>query len=222
MSFENFVKKLTARPSLLLLVGKPASGKSVLIRYLMYIYTKLNYFKYGIVYTPTKLSRDHDYIDEKYIIEDYSEEHLKNYTDRIKTQIKKTGKKHDSFIIFDDNFGNLNFYSPFFSNLLAIHRHLGITIIISSQYLNGFGSSTQLRECCQFAFIFRTAYKRSIKALFELCGHFFDHIDDFKHTLQDMTNEEHTCMLYINSQSTEEESYFPLKASIAPKFLMKY
>ncbi len=62
-------------PSIIILSGKPQSGKSYLIKYFMY--EQRNVFDYGIVLTKTKFNDGYNYISSKYIHPDYDEKAIK-------------------------------------------------------------------------------------------------------------------------------------------------
>jgi hypothetical protein len=103
-------------PLIYLFVGKCASGKSVAIKNLIYNYSKLNYFKFGIAIVPSKFNSGYDYLPDKYVIESYDEAYLKNYFNKLREFKKKSGFIPTNFLILDDILGSINLYSSWWQH----------------------------------------------------------------------------------------------------------
>src|ERR1700678_4112711 len=86
-------------PSIIILAGKPKSGKSYLIKY--YMYEHRNVFDFGIVFTKTKFDDGYNYISSKFIHPDYDESIIISLM-KIQEDLVKKGIKKNAFIIFDD------------------------------------------------------------------------------------------------------------------------
>lgn len=216
---------LTKKPVISLMIGRPNSGKTQALRFLMYNLAIRGHYRYGIAFSPTAhISGDLSHLPKRVVIRRYSEEYLERYVTAISDWAESTGKKPpNSFIILDDCLGAINWYSPFISNLLSVHRHLGLSIFVCSQYTAGFGSSPLLRECLSVAFLWPTNYAKSLKHFYDLCGSICKDRDEFERLFHQVTSSEpHTALLYLNGHDTPEKCYYHFRASIAPAFQIKF
>lgn len=206
----NFQLK-TDRAYVYLIVGRPGSGKTHCLKSIMYDFAKMGHFKFGIVYTQNKMNSDLDFVPEKSIHDDLTEEKLQEYISKMMKYREKTKKElPPSFMIFEDMIGskNLNLYSDVVSKLLILHRHLNISIFFLSQYLGGkSASSTLLREVTNYAIIFNTRFLNSKEFLFKSCGQHFKKADEFYDLLDRATAEKHRALLYDSSKDRIEEAY---------------
>ena len=131
-------------PSLIIIAGKPKSGKSYLIKYLMYQMRKK--FDYGIVFTRTQFTHDMNYISPEYVHNNYYEDKLKNLM-KIQSEVVRMGLNKQAFVLFDDCLST-EFSSQLFIDLITQHRHFKITPILSTQYL--FKLNPTIRECASY------------------------------------------------------------------------
>jgi hypothetical protein len=184
-------------PSVIILAGKPQSGKSYLIKYFMYEHRKV--FDYGIVLTKTKFNDGYNYIPSNYIHPDYDDTKIKSLM-KIQADLHHKGVKKNAFIILDDCLTSET-NSQTFTDLITQHRHYNITVIISTQYI--YKINPTIRECTNYAIIFRPSTDRSIKALFESYGSHFNKLDDFKKYVIENTGEYQFVFVDVNSQSDE-------------------
>ncbi len=217
----NFI--IPEKPLIYLMLGKPGLGKTVNIKNLIYNYSKKNYFKFGICYVATKFNHSYDFLPDNYVYENYNDNHLKKYIDKLKEYKKKKGFIPNSFICIDDNAGNMNLYSPLWTSLITTFRHLNLTIILGVQSLScKGGASTLLRQCVNVAFLYRTVYHDTLYALYESFGGLCDDYHEFSKMFLQVTSEKHTCLMFINDRKSKDESYYSYKADVAPEFKLKY
>lgn len=210
-------------PNIFVLIAKPGSGKSYLIKHIMYQYAKQNYFKNAIVFSSTaEINDDYDYLPEDKLML-YDEDTLMKYVDKLRDYRKKNKKlPPPSCIIIDDSLGSVNFYTPKFSNFLACYRHYNLTIILSAQYLMGYGSSTLIRESTTCAFMFNTTFNKSIKGLYESYGQMFDSYDEFYHYFKQITSQKFHVMMYLGGQKDKENTYFDFICPETPPFKLNF
>jgi len=218
----NFI--LPEKPLIIACLGKCGTGKSHLIKSMMYNYAKKTYFKFGIAIVPTKFNHSYDFINDKYVIENYSETYLKNYIDKLKNYKKTRGYLPPNFIILDDTLACVNLYSSLWTHLISTYRHLNLTIILGTQSLSARGGvSTLLRQMVNMAFLFRTVYKDTIKACAEAFGNLCDDYHEFEDMFLQTTSVKHTCLLFVNDKPSKEESYYSYIApSSTPNFRLKF
>ena len=61
-----------SRAQIISLIGTCGSGKSFLLRNLIYQFSKTNMFKFGTVFTGTSFNTDYDFMPEDSVHDDYS------------------------------------------------------------------------------------------------------------------------------------------------------
>ena len=197
-----------SRQNIFVLVGKQGSGKSYMLRNLLYNFTKQNIFQFGVCFTGTAFNTDYDFLPEDAVHSDYSEERLQQYINKIKEWMKsnKNKKPPPSFLILDDLLGKIKLSSPIFANLISTYRHYNMSVFITSQYMVK-NISTLLRELADYAFIFKTKFKNSRIALYESFGQMLDNQDMFNSYLDKATEQQYHCLLYNANTDNKAESY---------------
>lgn len=215
---------LPQKPLIITILGKPGTGKTYLIKSLIYQYSKIKYFKFGICICRTKFNHGYDYIPDKYVYDNYDENFLTNYFTKLKQYKEKTGKIENNFLIIDDCLGSINFYSPFWSHLISCFRHYRVTIFLAAQSITGRSStSSLLRECTNLSYMFKTVYQPSIHALYESYGGLMDNYQEFQDTLFAVTEQKHHCLMFANDRDGKDNSYFSYVApENVPDFKLKY
>ena len=81
--------KLLDRPSIILLVGRPASGKTTALEPIIHQIVKMKKPSFGHFYVSTKFSGDFDFVPDENVFEDYTQEHLEKYVLKIKAWKKR-------------------------------------------------------------------------------------------------------------------------------------
>lgn len=198
-------------PKIVVSVGKPKSGKSNAVRYLL-LKNILNkkFFKFGIVFTRTKFNDDYSYIPEKYVYTEFKPEILKKYMNGLEKLKKKTGKIPPNFVIFDDQQGLLNRNDAVLVNYISSHRHFSSSLFFNFQYL--FGASPILRNCTTHAILFNSKGLRTINGLFENFGMLFDNLQQFKEYFLKNTKKKYTAILYEQDENKLKNNYKKFKA----------
>ena len=132
--------EIDLKNKLISLIAKRNSGKSYLLRYMVKI-QKHDFDKIFII-CPTNIINDfYKNITEKdNIFNEYNElwmeSLIKNMTD-INSRLEHEKKRKNVLLILDDLVADIRFASCKSLKLLAIRgRHIGISIIMTSQYIN--------------------------------------------------------------------------------------
>lgn len=205
-------------PGFTIVVGKPASGKTFMLRYLLMLdhpdYSAAP-IKYGIVFTTTKFNRSYETImPAEYVHSAYNPEALQALLD-IQAQ---TEGRHRAFVIFDDCLDQKAFASQLFLNLATTFRHYSIDIYILTQYIYRVPPTT--RECATRVAMFRTTTERSIMACYESFGTYFENFKAFKEYIINNTGG-HQFVWYIANSSAEtvDQVYHPC---VCPSTLPDY
>lgn len=216
--------ELPLKPEIIVLLGRPASGKSYCIKSMIYSWAKANHMKFGLCVCPTAFNGDYSYLPDKWVWDEYDEDKLARYVERLREKTKKLGKEKmpPNFVILDDLLGKINWNSKFWTSWIATFRHTNTTLLISAQSLKGKGTSTLLRDCTSRALMYYTNFKSAVEGLFDAYGQIFPNIDEFKKAYRDMTREKHQCMVYVNNQDSFDDSYFSLIAAPVEDFKLEY
>ena len=117
-----------------LIISKTMSGKSVLIRNLLYNLLNTYDISFIVLFSETaglKCENEYEFIGKKNIME-YSETKLKKIMKYQDKKITKTNKNY-GIIIFDDITGDSKRF-PQINKLFAQSRHLNITTLAGFQY----------------------------------------------------------------------------------------
>ena len=152
------------RPAFTILLGKPASGKSHLLKYLLlldHLDDNDDPIQYAIVFTNTKFNHQWtELFPQEYVHPHYDPAVLQALMD-----IRAENSHNRVAVIFDDCLDQKAFASQLFLNLSTQYRHFNINLFISTQYL--YRIPPVVRECASRVAIFRLTTERSLKAAFE-------------------------------------------------------
>lgn len=192
-------------PSIFIISGVCGSGKSHLLKYLLYSRTidstlsKKDKFQQILVFTGTKYNGFFDFLPSKYVMQGYSESKLKKYHDYLMKkaeQCKKQGKEMpQNAIVFDDIAGLLNSRTGFFTNMISTFRHTNTSIFILIQYLVN-ACSPAMRSLANYVFAFADSTERARKNLFDLMGSGCNDPKEFTKLFSKTTEEEYTALLF--------------------------
>ena len=153
-----------------ILVGKPNSGKSYLLSYLLLPNHKeysTEPFHYIICFTTTKFNRAWtEILPEEYVHPKYDADVLQFILD-----IQSQNTHIKAAIIFDDCLNDAAFKSQLFTNLVTTYRHYNLSVFISTQYL--YKVTPTICECANRVALFRTKTDRSLRAAYESFGAYF-------------------------------------------------
>lgn len=210
-------------PLIYLFVGKPASGKSVAIKNLIYNYSKLGYFKFILAVVPSKFNSGYEYLPDKYVIENYDEKYLQNYFNKLRDFKKKNGFIPENALILDDILGSINLYSPFWQHFFSTYRHYKTTVIFGSQTITGKGAiSTLLRQVCNICCMYRNVFQDNIEQLYKAFGGLMEDYDEFKNTFLSITSERYHSLMFVNDKDSKENTYYDYISDVAPNFKLNY
>jgi hypothetical protein len=189
----------------------------------MYYYLKQNYFKFGMVISRTKFNGDYDWCPDEYVKDEYDEQKLQQYINKLRMYKKSKGYVPPSFLILDDVLGAVSVYSNFWTQLISQFRHFNLTLIIASQSITSKLTSTLLRECVNISVMFRSVFKNTIVASFESFGQLFENYDEFLNLYLKITGQKYHALLFINDKDSKEQSYFDYIAPPnTPEFKIKF
>ena len=212
-------------PGLTIITASCGSGKSHLIKYLLYAKSIQRQFDYCFVFTNT--TEDYEFVDPTHVIlplsSDFVEEKLINILRIQKLNGGATGTGNRCILIFDDCLGSIRFDSKVFTILNTQYRHFNVGLIYSTQYPNKLPPT--IRECAYSAVIFKQHTLRSINANYESFGQrFFNTLKEFKSYI-DSNTDNYSFVLVNNRASTNQfaDCYKVLKAPAKiPHFYLNF
>lgn len=205
-------------PSVIIIAGKPGSGKSHVIRYFMYNNRKN--FDFGIVMCKTNFNNSYEYLPEKYVHSNYNDEKIRKLMN-LQSSLIKEGIHKKAFIIFDDCLTS-EFNNQTFTDLITQHRHYNITCIISTQYI--YKINPTIRECANYAIVFRQSTRKSVEAIYQTFGQMFYGINEFQNFINENTGNFSFIFCDINNTSEKIEDIYKIYKvpEHIPKFELKY
>jgi hypothetical protein len=196
-------------PSLIIFNGVPNSGKSYLMKYLVYMLATKRELDFVIVFSPSKFNGCWDCIDQEYVFSMYDEETLMRLLEIQQTEKKKT------LVIFDDCIGSADFNKKFFTSFIATYRHYNIGVWISTQ--NVCKVPPIVRDSCTHSVIFECYAKTQLEGLYNSYGIHFETIKKWKDYIVNNCKN-HQFILYTKKPNGEPV-YQVLKAPPkVPKF----
>lgn len=157
-------------PANILWLGATNSGKTYAFREYYKKYWK-HQMRLTYVISPTAIYSD-DFkgiIPDKYILSDMTlaKSKIQEIAEFCKTQ-KLKDKNYPVMLVIDDGLGVVNFNEAYFCNLIAMSRHINLTIVIMMQNLTKY-LSPALRNNLGYIFTSKIA-DANLKCLYELAG----------------------------------------------------
>lgn len=222
-TIKSFQLKKIMPGSILALIGKRGTGKSVAVKSLCYHFRHIPHF---VVISKTEKDNAFfsDFIPESCIYHKWEQNLLAKIFQVQSNLIKKYGKsdaRTHMVLIIDDYLCDKKIWKiPEVDELFMNGRHKNITFMFTMQY--PMGISPGLRDNIDFSFVYKQNTDNLKKKIFENYVGIFDKLKEFK-TVLDATTVQHTCLVANNSkentEGTIESTIFRYKAPYnLPKF----
>jgi len=160
------IQQIFQTPCTILIVAKRFSGKSHLLKWIIYNLIKAGRFDGGMIFSQTaSTSNEYDFIPEDYIHDTFDPEVLEKLFEKQKESYSK-GKKSQIFVILDDYIGSLNINTPIIKTICSVGRHVGITVFLSSQKFTS-EISPLIRDNCDYFLCFKQSNTKVLKLIYE-------------------------------------------------------
>lgn len=208
--------------SVSVLIGKRGSGKSFLMRNIMYAHRNI---PRGIVVSGTENVNKFfgDFIPPSYIYTRFDSDKLASILDMQEQEIKQNGKRPSNhmFLILDDVLGEgANIWKdPSIRRIFFDGRHYNLTVFICIQYSLVFPPS--FRSNIDFCFIFSEVIHGNKKRLYEhFCG-MFETYKEFDNVLKQTTIDRESMVVKMSQNANTsriEDMVFWYKAVKTPSF----
>jgi hypothetical protein len=215
------------KDSVVLFIGKRCTGKSWLVRDLMYHHKSL---PIGTVISGTESANAFygNIIPSIFIHPEYTENIIKNVIKRqklciskIKKQVMKQGNSlinPNAFLILDDClYDNSWVRSKHIRTLFMNGRHYKLLFIITMQY--ALGIPPNLRTNVDYVFILRENIVQNRKRLYESFAGMFPNLNVFNQVMDQCTENYECLVVHNNAKSNKlEDQVFWYKAKLCPPF----
>lgn len=181
--------------SKILVVGKPGSGKSVLIKDI--VKTFANKYPIGVVFSGTEENNKFysEMFQELFIFNGYSEETMKQISERQKLA-QKNCKNPKLMLIIDDCSDDPKFFRrPLFQKFLKMGRHMDIMFVLAIQYCNDINSV--LKGLFDYLFIFREPNPENRKKIYNNYAGITESLQNFCDLMDQLTGD-YTSMVVNN------------------------
>ena len=189
-----------------IIVGRPHSGKSHLIRYLIYEICNSSHVDMVLLFSKSSGTPQYSYIPSQWQYDGFDIAKLQQIYN-MQRSLQKSGYRPLSLlIIFDDCIDQQN-RSQLFLDFINNHRHLNMSIIYSLQFLSN-NISTNFREVVNRAFIFKQDSENSLKACREAFTPWIDR-ERFRSANFDLTK--YSCLLVNKDEMTCESTRAPAR-----------
>jgi hypothetical protein len=152
-------------PSFCLLIAKRNSGKSHMIKHILYTLAKNNKFDFCLVVTATKFTGEYGAIvGERNVFDTFSMEWFNALLNAQQTSIKRN-KSCRCLLILDDVLGSLGMQSPTLTKIAIAGRHYQLTVMLASQQLTK--TPTVFRTNADYVFLLGPFPQGHTKIIFE-------------------------------------------------------
>jgi hypothetical protein len=203
-------------PSIHIFPASPGSGKSYLIKFLVYLLSKKKQIDYWVVFCGTAFNDSYSFIPEGYVFTNYDENVLGNC---LRFQSQST-KKPSLGIIFDDciSFETDMRRGRIISKLFTEFRHYNCTVFVATQYM--YRLPPVVRESAAYYWLFPQRTNRSWGVIYEVVGsNNFENFNEFKKFVLTETSKERYTVVFCDRVKGIFESF---KASRIPDFFLEY
>lgn len=201
----------------MVIIGRPFSGKSFLIRYLLY--AKKHIFPVGAVMSTTEGANQFysKIFPPTFIYDKLNRERMSDFKTRQVLARRHLDNPWGVYIFDDVTDDPTELTKPIFMDFFKNGRQWTMWLIIALQY--GLDLKPGIRNCIDGCFIFREPNIKSRQTLFENYAGIVGDFSTFCELMDELTEEYHA--LYIHNRSTSnklEDCVYFFKAPTVPDF----
>ena len=190
--------------SKIVIIGKPATGKSILIRDIVKAYR--HQLPVAKVFSGTE-ENNHFYSEvfpDLYIHSEYSEKEMEDFAKRQKLAMRNNPDNAKGLLIIDDCSDDPKFFNrPLFQKFYKNGRQWEMMFILALQY--GMDIRPVIRTNIDYVFIFREPNERNRKALHTNYAGILGSYEDFCDVMDQIT-EDHTALVIDNREQSNNIS----------------
>lgn len=221
LSIQKFNIREMQLNSKVAVIGKPGTGKSSLLKDLLYQHRSK--FPIGLIMSETnQMSGDFKgMVPDLYVYDEYNQESMDNLVLRQKRMVRLNGEGHVdnfAFALVDDCMDDTSWVNhKTTKGIFKNGRHWDLFFLLAMQYCLGIPPT--LRTCLDYIFILREPNIRNRKQLWENYASIFPTFAMFCDALDDLTQDYH-CMVVKNRVLSNkiEDVVFWYKAKLRKPF----
>ena len=201
-------------------VGRRGSGKSVIIKDLLYY--KRNALPVGLVMSGTEAGNGYfsAFVPEVFVYDDFNKEALEKLVERQKKNAKMKNPSK-VFVVLDDLAFDTSIMKQHIMRFIFMNgRHLNIFLIFSSQYVSDLGPPA-IRANIDVLLVCREAIQANRWRLYNMFFGCFDSFEDFNKVLNACTENYGVLVLDNTKLSNDpQDCVFHWKAKMRDNFRM--
>ena len=190
--------------SKIVIIGKPATGKSVLIRDIVKMFRHV--FPVAKIFSGTE-ENNHFYAEifpDLFIHPEYDEKEMENFANRQKLAMRNNSENSKGLIIIDDCSDDPKFFNrPLFQKFYKNGRQWDMMFILSLQYCMDI--RPVIRTNIDYTFIFREPNEKNRKSIYENYAGIIGNYSDFCDIMDQLT-EDYTALVIDNRKQSNELS----------------
>jgi len=200
--------------SKVVVIGKPATGKSTVIRDI--IKAHAHHFPVAKVFSGTE--ENNHFYEEMFpslnIFSEYSEEEMENFVKRQKLAMRDNPENPRALLILDDCSDDPKFFArPLFQKFYKNGRQWEMMFILALQY--GMDIRPVIRTNIDYTFIAREPNEKNRKAIYENYATIVGSYQDFCDVMDQLTEDYHFLVINNRIQSNDiSKCVFYYKARI--------
>ena len=213
-----------ASPGTYVCVARTGSGKSHVLKFILYHLIKKGYIKDCIAASTTaRMNDDYDFLDKRFILTDLKEDNLAYLTHVISQRAKyreETGQMPPGLaLILDDVAYTEGYRNDFLSGLATKARHFNIWFFYSSQAVKIL--TPAIRENARVVMLFQVSNWQYLDSLYDLCPYGSNKKDLMNYMRENVHS--HKFLSYFAGSKDREETKFKIEIAPAqiPNFKLK-
>lgn len=205
----------------LLIFGCPGSGKTHLLRSIIYTASVKQEFDHCLLFSATKNSPDYDFLDESYKYDAFDINAIEKYINFCKMHNEKKIKTR-GLLIFDDIAGDQTFRSPLFKSLFSNYRHYGLSIIVVNQMIVEVPLS--LRSIIKYGCVYKYVNENDREKIYNCFGSLTNNKNEFYQLYDKYTKEQYMFLFFSQGNMYNSgDAYCGCRAPRKiPKFKLKF
>ena len=189
----------------LVIYGMPSSGKTTLLRYLIYSASIKSEFDHCLLFSATKGTKDYDFLDNKYKYDAFDTNVIEKYIAICQKQNEKKIKTR-GLLIFDDICGEQTLKGNLFKKLFSNYRHYGISIIVCQQMPVELPLS--IRSIVKYACVYKYINENDKEKIYNCFGSLSANKKAFYELYDKYTNEKYKFLFFDQSDVFDVESAY--------------
>lgn len=205
----------------MIIFGCPGSGKTHLLKSIIYTASIKQEFDHCLLFSSTKNSPDYSFLKDEFKYDAFDLVAIENYINFCKSHNEKKITTR-GLLIFDDIAGDQSLKSSLFKSLLSNYRHYGINIIIINQMIVEVPLS--LRSIIKYGCVYKYVNENDREKIYTCFGSLTSNKHEFFQLYDKFTAEKFMFLFFSQCDMYDSgNAYCGMRApKKIPKFLLKF